>query len=156
MSKICGFAGHRQCNITKELQQQIYCKCIELILYYDVKEFWVGNYGVFDRLMAEIVGEIKQKVPEIQLNLILPYLTAQINQQKKLYAEKYDHILMADIPFNTPKQYWILKCNQYMVDHASFLIAYINFPFGGAAQSLSYAKRKKDITIFQFGSAGIL
>ena len=152
MSKICCFAGHRQCNITKELQQQIYCKCIELILYHDVKEFWTGHYGEFDQLAAGIIRKIKQKDLGIQLNLILPYLTAEINQQKNLYAEKYDHILMAEIPLNTPKQYWILKCNQYMIDHASFLIAYINFPFGGAAQSLSYANQKKDITIFQFGS----
>ncbi|MDO5310910.1 MAG: hypothetical protein Q4E94_03285 [Clostridia bacterium] len=41
--------------------------------------------------------------------------------------------------------------HSYMVNNSSYLIAYVNCSFGGAAMTLEYA-RKKEITVFNFGN----
>lgn len=145
--KICCFAGHGNLNYKDELKNLIYNKCIELITVNYVREFWVGNYGNFDTMAANIVRELKHEYPEIELNLIIPYLTAEINNYKE-----YDNIIMVDIPLNTPKRYWILKSNQYMINQSNYLVAYVNYSFGGAVKTLEYAKRRKHIVIFNFGN----
>ena len=103
-------------------------------------------------MAANIVRELKHEYPEIELNLIIPYRTAEINNYKEQYYKEYDNIIMADIPLNTPKRYWILKSNQYMINQSNYLVAYVNYSFGGAVKTLEYAKRRKHIVIFNFGN----
>ncbi len=145
--KICCFAWHGHLGYKDELKNLIYNKCIELITINYVRKFCVGNYGNFDTMAANIVRELKHEYPEIELNLIIPYLTAEINNYKE-----YDNIIMVDIPLNTPKRYWILKSNQYMINQSNYLVAYVNYSFGGAVKTLEYAKRRKHIVIFNFGN----
>lgn len=149
--KICCFAGHSKIYTDKSIEIKVYEKCEELITKADVTTFWVGNYGAFDHLAAKIVRQLKEKYSHIELDLVLPYITETINNYKESYYEKYDYLLMADIPENTPTRYRILKCNQYMVDCSNYLIAYVNYSFGGAVKTLEYAQRKKHIEIFNFG-----
>lgn len=147
--KICCFAGHGKMIYDNKIRKQISNKCRELICDYGVNEFWVGNYGAFDHLAANIVREIKQHYA-VKLNLIIPYLTKEINEYKEQYQKNYDYIIMADIPEKTPYPYRIIKCNQYMIQNSSFLIAYVIGSSGGAAKTLAYANQKKDIKIYNF------
>ena len=50
--KRCCFAGHKDIYRDIRLQEFLYDKCEELIIEKNVKFFWVGNYGCFDRLAA--------------------------------------------------------------------------------------------------------
>ena len=43
---------------------------------------------------------------------------------------------------NVPLRYAISKRNEYMVEKADVIIAYVNHSWGGAATTLEYAKRK--------------
>lgn len=149
--KICCFIGHSKIYADKDFELKVYEKCEELIKNCDVTSFWAGNYGAFDCLAARMVKRLKEKYPYIELDLVIPYLTEAINKDKEKYYKEYDCMLMADIPECTPAKYRILKCNQYMVDCSDYLIAYVNYSFGGAAKTLEYAKRKKNIEIFNFG-----
>lgn len=151
MRRICSFAGHGNLNYSDEIKIKIFNKCDELISMHKVKEFWVGNYGGFDKISAIIVRELKKKYPDIKLILVIPYVTAEINQYKEIYYKEYDEIIISEYPENTPQRLRILKCNQYMIDKSSFLIAYVSRSCGGAAKTLEYAKRKKNIEIFNFG-----
>ena len=85
MKRICCFAGHNQVydnNIYEKL-----LKLIEkLIIEENVCEFWVGNYDGFDRLSAKAVRSIKEKYQNIELNLVIPYLTKEINEYKGQYS----------------------------------------------------------------------
>ncbi len=148
---ICCFAGHRDIYCNNKLQKSVYNKCEELIIKDEVVCFWVGNYGGFDKLVAAVVRKLKQKHPHIKLELVLPYVTKEVNDEKELYYKAYDNIIIADISEHTPAKFKILKCNQYMVDHADFLIAYVNYSFGGASQTLAYAQRR-NIKIFNLGT----
>lgn len=151
MKNICCFAGHGKLSYGNDVKEQIFAKCRELVLNFYVNEFWVGNYGSFDRLAAAIVRSLKQQYSNIELNLVIPYLTNDIITYKEQYYSDYDNILMAQISVDTPKRYQILKCNQYMVDESKYLISFVNCSFGGAAETLKYAKRKNHIKIFNFG-----
>lgn len=150
-NKICCFAGHSGIIETENLKLKVYEKCEELITDCGVTIFWVGHYGDFDRLAANCVRELKEKYPNIRLELILPYVTKSISRCKEIFYHNFDCMIMADMNEKIPKRYRIIKCNQYMVNNSSYLIAYVNYSFGGAAMTLEYA-RKKEITVFNFGN----
>ena len=99
-----------------------------------------------------VVRKLKSKYSDIELDLILPYVTKTINEYREMYYKEYDHMIIADMPENTPVRYRILKCNQFMIEQSDFLIAYVNHSFGGAAKTLEYARKKKQIEIFNFGT----
>jgi len=144
---ICCFTGHSYIkDIT--LKEKIKKKAIELIENAAVNEFWVGNYGDFDNYVASAIRDLKEYYPDIQLNLIIPYLTKDINEYKELYYKKYDHIIMADMPLNTPQRYKIIKANQFMIDNCEHLICYIEHSWGGAAKTLEYAQNKHNLEIY--------
>lgn len=147
MNRKCCFAGHSNSYLSDETENRLKELIEKLIVEDKVTEFWVGNYGNFDSLCAGTVRILKDKYPEIELILVIPYLTNDINEYKELYYKNYDTILVADIPEHTPKRFWITKCNEYMVDKSDFIICYIRHRWGGAAVTLEYAKRKKHIKI---------
>ena len=147
MEKICCFAGHSKLYNTDTVYRQLITTVDGLIKRENIKEFWVGNYGVFDKLSAKAVTELKREYPEIRLSLVIPYLTLEINKYKKSYYKNYDNILMADIPSKTPKKAQIIKCNQYMIKNASFLVCYVKNSWGGAVKTFEYAQKKKNMRI---------
>ncbi len=142
MKRVCTFAGHRDISATEDLISALKENIEKLITQENVSEFLVGNYGGFDHIAAKTVRELQKFYPQIKLNLVIPYLTKVITEYKEQFYEKYDSIVMADIPLSTPKNLRIIKSNQYMVDKADFLICFINRGWGGAAQTLDYAKKK--------------
>ncbi len=147
MKIICSFAGHSELFDTGEIYKQLIHVIEDLITTVGVSEFWVGNYGDFDKLSAKAVQETKVKYPNVKLNLIIPYLTAQINEHREQYYKNYDNILIADIPEKTPKKAQIIKCNHYMVEHSQALVCYVKYSWGGAVKTLKYAQSRKNIKI---------
>lgn len=147
MSKICCFAGHSELTGAEEIYERLLTVIERLILDEGVNEFWAGNYGAFDRLCGRAVKQLKGKHSEIKLNLVVPYLTAEINQYKEQYYENYDNIIIADIPEKTPKRAQIIKGNQYMVKNSEYLVCYVSHSFGGAAKTLDFAKKRENIKI---------
>lgn len=143
MGKICCFAGHSEIYGADELYPKLVSVIEELIKNQNVKEFWAGNYGGYDKLCASAVRALKPKYPDIRLTLVVPYLTAEINEYKEMYYKNYDGILVADMPENTPKKVQILKANRYMVDNSDFLVCFVKYTFGGASKTLEYARKSK-------------
>lgn len=140
--KRCCFCGHSDIW-DSGAEEKIKQVAEDLILNHNVKEFWVGNYGNFDSCSATVIKELKKIYTDIRLDLVVPYLTNSINEHKELYYKRFDNILLADIPENTPKRFHITKSNEYMVDNSEFLICYIERSWGGAVKTYKYAKRRK-------------
>ena len=145
MSIRCCFAGHSQ--IYDDFQSKLKIEIEKLILHKGVNEFWVGNYGVFDRTAAKVVREFKSVYQNIKLYLVLPYTTKTIDENRNQYYEDFDALLIADIPERTPTKYRIIKCNEYMVNESDFLLCYVKYSWGGASKTLEYAEKKKHIEI---------
>ena len=57
----------------------------------------------------------------------------------KLY---YDGIIYPPLE-NVPPRFCISRRNEWMVDEANLVIAFVKYSWGGAAKTLEYAKRKK-------------
>jgi len=146
-SQICCFAGHSLVENKTDTEKRVTEKCRKLILDYNIKNFWVGNYGDFDHIAARAVESLKQKYSDLSLHLVLPYLTKNTTDIEYTKSRGFDSVFIADIPERTPRRYHILKCNQYMIDNSKYLITYVKYTYGGAFQTLKYAERKKNIEI---------
>ena len=142
MKRVCTFAGHRDIRFTEKITSALKEHIEMLITKENVSEFLVGNYGGFDHIASQAVRELRKVYPHIKLHLVIPYLTKVITEYKEQFYEKYDSIVMADIPLSTPKNLRIIKCNEYMVNKSDFLICCVNHSWGGAAQTVEYAKKK--------------
>ena len=136
----CCFAGHND-RYGEETFQKVYSVAESLVVDYHVIEFWVGNYGGFDCCAARAVRKLKEKYKNIELSLVILYLTKEINKYREQYYKDYDRIIMADIPVNTPRNLKIIKANEFIVDRCDFLICYVSHGWGGAAKTLERAEK---------------
>lgn len=143
MANRCCFSGHSKIynnNLIDTIKLQA-----ELLIANGITEFWVSNYGDFDKLSAIAIKQLKNIYPYVKLLLVIPYVTKEIDLFKNEYYKTYDEILIAEIPYNTPYKCKIIKSNQFMVDNCDFMICYIKNHFGGAYQTYNYALKHHKI-----------
>lgn len=140
--RVCTFCGHSKIyspyEDIKAATQQIVSDLIQD--GYDC--FLVGNYGQFDRLAASVCLILKREYPSIGVNLVVPYYQPQLDSYEKEYHARFDDVIIPALE-STPYQYRIVRANEYMVDRADTIVAYVNASIGGAAKTLAYAERKK-------------
>ena len=138
----CIFCGHSrlygQTDIVKEM-----CLTVaeELIVSGAVDCFLIGNYGDFDNIAASVCLTLKKKYPQISVNLVLPYYRPHLDEYDKERYARFDSVITPELE-ETPHRYRIIKANEYMVDQADTVIAFVRYD-GGAAKTLAYAKRRK-------------
>ena len=72
--KRCCFAGHSDIW-DSSLAEKIKSVAEDLIVNYNVREFWVGNYGNFDGSAASVIRELQKTYSDVKLDLVIPYLT---------------------------------------------------------------------------------
>ena len=89
----------------------------------------------------------KKDFENIRNCLIIPYISLSYQEKIKYLKDYYDEIIYPPLE-NIPSKYAIIKRNEWMIDQADLLIAYVKHSWGGAAKSLQYAKRK-NTAIFQ-------
>lgn len=143
----CCFAGHSFIRDVSVIQR-IMETATDLIENKGVTEFWVGNYGDFDHYATQAILSLKKSYPYLRLELMLPYLTEDIKQCESYYKNRYDTILLADMPLNTPAKFKIIKTNEYMINNRGYVITYIKHSWGGAAKTQAYARKQKNIQIY--------
>ena len=73
--KCCFFIGHREAD--ERLLPRLELVIDRLITEENVRYFYVGGYGGFDRIAGAAVKRAKQKYPDITLMLVLPYHPAE-------------------------------------------------------------------------------
>jgi len=140
---VCTFAGHRevyQANISEMLDEAIF----KIINTDDNFRFLVGGMGEFDGMCSSVVRRAKREYPnkEIRLELVLPYLTHELNENKLYYETSFDDVV---IPIELAGVHYksaITKRNRWMVEQSDWLIAFIYRDFGGAYTTLRYAEKK--------------
>ncbi len=105
--------------------------------------FLCGGYGAFDALCSSTLRELRKHF-EIQMIYVTPYMNeAQQEKMNRLIEWKeYDSIVYPPIE-SVPPKLAILRRNQWMVESAEIIVAFVNCSYGGAYQALKYANRKK-------------
>ncbi len=128
------FCGHKEISEPDKLQRWL-VETVEALIQRGADTFYLGGYGAFDRLAANVVWSKKRLYPSVQSILVLPYLDRAVD------ATDYDSMIYPPLE-NVPRRYAISKRNEWMVDHSDVVVAYVIHEWGGAATTLRYAKRK--------------
>lgn len=136
--KSCFFIGHREAS--QELRPALEQVIEQHISEYGVRDFIVGSYGGFDRLVAAVLAKAKEHHPHITLTLLLPY---HPSEQKIVLPRNFDRTLYPAGMEQVPRKFAIVRANRYIVDHVDYLIAYAWHPASNARNLLEYALRRE-------------
>ena len=136
--KSCFFIGHREAD--EQLLPRLELEIERLIAVENVRYFYVGGYGGFDRIAASAVKHVKQKYPDITLMLVLPYHPADHPTET---PNGFDGTYYPDGLENTPKRYAIMRTNKIMVDTCNYLVCYVNHGASNSRKLLEYAKQRE-------------
>jgi len=134
------FCGHSKLYNSYD---SIKAKCLEIVRGLTEKgadSFLIGDYGDFDGLAASVCLALKKEHPHIEVCLVLPYYRPHIDDYTQQRYNRFDSVITPTLE-DTPYRYRIVKANQYMVDQADIVIAYVRSS-GGATKTLQYAHRK--------------
>lgn len=133
--KTCFLFGHADCpeDIMPKLEQMIEtCYTNNGICHY-----YVGNRGRFDRLAVAAVKRVKQRHEDVKLFLLLAYHPAE--RPVKL-SHGFDGSYYPPLE-QIPRQYAIVRANQYMIDASDYVICYVNHT-GNTRNLLEYAQKR--------------
>ena len=142
---IITFCGHSNCLFNDDIKEQLKNILLNEIIKNPTCKFYLGGYGDFDSLCLRTLREVKKEFQDIELIFITPYLDK--NYSKLEFAKyHYDDVIFPPLE-SVPRKFAILKRNEWMVEEADLVIAYVTYSWGGAAKTLEYSKRKKKIII---------
>ena len=147
--KSCFFIGHREAD--ERLLPRLELVIGRLISEENVRFFYVGGYGGFDRIAAAAVKRAKQKYPDITLMLVLPYHPADRPIDT---PNGFDGTYYPDGLENTPRRYAIVRTNQIMVDTCDWLVCYVRHGASNSRNLLEYAERRKGKGLIQIINIG--
>ena len=133
----CFFIGHREAD--EHLLPRLEWVIDRLILEENVRYFYVGGYGGFDRIAAVAVKQVKQKYPDITLMLVLPYHPAERTVPT---PTGFDGTYHPEGLENTPRRYAIVCTNKIMVDTCDWLVCYVRHGVSNSRNLLEYAQRR--------------
>ena len=128
------FCGHSHVSDAAELNVWL-DKVLDLLIAEGADRFYLGGYGDFDRMAAEAVRAKKDERPGIEMALVTAYLGRQADR------ESYDYMIYPTLKDVTQRSA-IPKRNEWMVDSADVVVAYVTHEWGGAAKTLEYARRR--------------
>lgn len=135
----CTFFGHRD---TPDTVRPFLQGAIErLITEESVTVFYVGNHGAFDRIVYSVLVQLREKYPHIRLAVVLAYMPSPNDTR---YGE--DSVLPEGIE-TVPRRFAIHYRNEWMLQHAHYVISYTTRSFGGATRYVDQAKRQNKILI---------
>ena len=140
--KRCFFIGHR--NAPESIYQNIVSTIEKLIVENGVKEFIVGNYGMFDSMVIRALQQTKIKYPEIVLLLLTPY---HPSVKKVIKPDGFDNIYYPEGMELVPYRAAIVRANEKAIERSGFLIAYFNYSMSNTRRFIELAI-SKGIDIF--------
>ena len=134
--KSCFLFGHADCpdSMLPRIEQAIE----HYYSQHEITDYYIGNRGRFDSLAATAVQRAKQRHPDIRMYLVLAYHPGE--RPVDLWGG-FDGSFYPPLE-NTPRQFSIVKANQYMIGTTNYLICYVKH-IGNTRNLLEYAKRRK-------------
>ena len=148
----CCFTGHRpeKLNCPAEIVIEKVCNAIEDAFSDGFTEYITGMAGGIDIWAAEAVLELRKEFPQIRLICAIPFEGFERSWEDH-WKKRYQEILSS-----SDEIYYISegydrgsyqKRNEWMIDHASMVIAGYTGAAGGTKNTLEYAKKQPEYTI---------
>lgn len=129
------FCGHREIDDRDAVEHWLNVVCEQLIAE-GAQTFYLGGYGAFDLLAKSVLRKLKVSYPQIRSILVLPYLNSSLS------TDGYDESVYPPLE-SVPLRFAILRRNEWFIEHADVVIAYVTHNWGGATKTLQYALRKQ-------------
>ena len=143
---IVTFCGHRDFVETAEAENQL-TMFLEKYARENVRLVcYNGGYGNFDYFAAKCVQRMQEQYSNIRNCLVLPYIDQPFLERIEIFKNHFDETIYPLLE-SVPRKYAIIRRNEWMVDSADIVIAYVTYSWGGAARTLEYARRKKKILL---------
>ena len=133
--KSCTFFGHRDCP--SHVFPLLRAAVEQAILQDGVDTFYVGRERRFDEMAAKILSEMVEKYPHVRFFVVLAYLP-----RTPLAGELQKRTILADGVEEAPRRFAVSRRNDWMLERADAVIAYVRCSFGGAATFLQKARKK--------------
>ena len=135
------FCGHREIDNSERVRAWLTETVTELIEQ-GAEIFYIGDSGAFDRMAACVVHTLKASYPNIRSVLVLAYLDRPAD------LRFFDGSTFPPLE-KVPLRFAISHRNRWMVDASDCVVACVKYGWGGAAQTLDYAvRRKKQIVCY--------
>ena len=147
--KSCFFMGHREAD--ERLLPRLELEIDRLIQEDNVRYFYAGGYGGFDRIAATAVKRAKRKYPDIILMRVLPYHPAEKSIPT---LDGFDGTYYPEGLENTPRRYAIVRTNKIMVDICDWCVCYVNHGASNSRKLLEYARRRESKGLIQIINIG--
>ena len=135
-NKRCFFIGHR--NAPESIYANIVSTIEKLIVENGVKEFIVGNYGMFDSMVIRALQQLKTKYPDIVLLLLTPYHPSVKSIVK---PNSFDEIFYPEGMESVPYKAAIIEANKKAISSSEFVITYFKHSYSNTIKFIEYAKR---------------
>ena len=134
----CTFFGHRDCpeTVKSKLREVL----VDLIANHGVDMFYVGHQGQSDAYVHSELKKLKLEYPQINYAVVLAYMPGK----KTEYDDISDTMLPEGIESVHPC-YAISWRNNWMLKQSDYVVTYITYSYGGAAQYAKKAKAQKKI-----------
>lgn len=131
----CTFYGHRDCPET--IKPKLRAVLVDLITNHGVDMFYVGHQGQFDAYVYSELKKLKQEYPRINYAVVLAYMPG-----KKTEYDDYSDTMLPEGIESVHPHYAISWRNDWMLQQADCIVAYITRSWGGAAQYTNKARRQ--------------
>ncbi len=131
--------GHSDASY--QMQNMIQNTAEKYYLEHNIRVFYVGNRGNFDRMAATAVKRLKKKYSDISLQLLLSYHPAE---RLVTLSEGFDGSFYPPLE-GVPRRYAIVRANRYMACHTDAIICYVCH--GGNTRNLLEYARHREIPI---------
>ena len=96
--------------------------------------------------MRENVPPHSKKYSNCELIFVTPYLNRSREHKFQTKIQAYDTTIYPPLE-GVPYRFAIIKRNEWMIDQADLIIAYIQHHYGGAYRAYAYAQKKKKTII---------
>lgn len=139
------FFGHREVENFFSVERRLEELIRDLIRQQEYVEFLVGRNGEFDQLVSSTVLRIKRLAggENSSLILVLPYMTAEFENNQKSFASYYDEIEISEAAAGKHFKAAIQARNREMVDRSDMVICYVTHKNGGAYSTVRYAQKRE-------------
>lgn len=144
--KACFMFGHADCP--DDSLPKIMEAIEKFYKEFDMRVFYVGNRGNFDSLAATAAKKVKEKYPDLSLELVLAYHPGErlVSLRPGFDGSYYPPLE------GVPRRAAIVQANRYMVETADAILCYVQH-FGNTRDLLEYARKKRQIPIENVASA---
>ena len=138
------FFGHRYIDNPFQIEERLDIIIERLIRENEYVEFLVGRNGDFDQYVSSAVCRVKKQYRDDNnfLVLVLPYPTAEYQNNVKYFEEYYDEIEICQASAKAHFKGAMQIRNREMVDRADLIVCCIDHESGGAYQTIQYAQKQ--------------